>query len=481
MPLVEFTGQSVQDSSNVQANPGRLINCYRELVMQGGKTTHVLRSVLGMDLKSDIGAAAVRAMGRGNQKSWVVGDSKLWELANDGTLTNRGTVADGANAVVEGNYSDVTVTIGGTYHVWDGSTISTPTGGAFTSVGSHCYVNGYTLMTEQDGKRFQWSDQGDATTLNALWFASAEKVDDNAIRPVEVNGGVVIFCERSAELWQTTGLADSEAFAFVTSWSVGLRSHNLLVKMDDTVFWVGSDNNVYIGVGSGMVDVTHAAVNTALENNDPTHCLQYEDRGHKFVAIIFSDRPAWVYDIKMREWHERAEGAGDGPWRATASVLGSDWMVGNTVGEIYTLTRINKDLNGPLRRTAISNTIYQGEKFIVPMVEVNGNVGNHDLSEAVDYALDVGGGFALKIDTNTALKVDSVSGDARAATLTLYESGDGGETWTSGKARSMGLSGDYTKRMTWRARGQFRQYTAKLVISEPADLPINSTAYVELA
>lgn len=461
---------------------GRLINCYRELVLGQGKTSHVLQSVLGQALKDDIGAASVRAMGRGNQKNWVVGDGKLFELADAGTITERGAVADDANTTIGGNYTDVTIVSGGNYYVWDGATVSEPTTLTFSNVGSHCYVGGYTVLLEEDGKRFQWSDIGDAQSLDALNFASADKVDDNLLRGVEVRGNLVLFGERSTEIWQVTGQANTTAFAYVTAVNRGIKGFNLLTKFGDTVFFVGDDNNVYIGVGDGAVDITTPAINTSLTNDTPTHCFYYEDRGHQFCVIRFSDRPAWVYDVKMREWHERAEGAGNLRWRAVAAVEGgTSWLVGNDVGEILELARTNTDINAPLRRTAVSVPVYLGtSKFRISKFEVNARVGETTLNSADDFGLSVGDGFGLEVDTGFALLVEENDGTERDAIINLRESKDGGRTWGETKARSMGRFGDYDKRMIWRARGQANQYSVELMINEPADIQLNTTAVLEL-
>ena len=479
--LVEFVGQTISDSGNVAVNPARLLNCYRERVLGQGKTTHVLQSVLGQDLQQSFASAPTRAMGSGNGKNWLVGNGTLYEVDNAGSLTSRGSVADDANTTIYGNYTDVTIVSGGNYYVWDGATVSEPTTKAFTEVGSHCYIGGYTVITEKDGKKFQWSGLGAADTLDALHFSSADKVDDNILRAVEVNGNLVLFCETSTELWQVTGQAGSEAFSYVSSWKTGLKDFNLITQFGDTLLWVGHDNNVYVGVGPGAIDVTTSGLNTALENNTPTHCFYYEDRGHKFCVVRFSDRPAWVFDVKMQEWHERAEGAGNTAWRATHSVLGTGWIVGNDNGEVLTLTRSNRDLSGPLRRTAISSPLYLGDrKFIVSKLELNIKVGENQIGAAMDYGLDAGGGFILNAGGGFGLKVDSEDGTERDATVDLYESKDGGRTWGDAKNRSLGKFGDYDKRTIWRARGQANQYAVKLVMSEPADFQVNTTAVVEI-
>lgn len=479
--LIEFAGESVQDSSNIAVNPARLINCYRELVIGQGKTQHVLQSVMGQDGIDGIGANPVRAMGRGNGVNWLAGAGRLYEMSDTGALTDRAAIADDANTTIGGNYSDVTVVAGGNYYVWDGTTISEPANLTFSEVGSHTYVGGYTVLSERNGKRFQWSGLADAPTLDALHFSSAEKVDDNILRVVEVQGSLLALCERSSELWQVTGQAGTEAFAYVTSWNRGLRSFNLVTKFDDTLLFVGNDNNVYLGLGGGAVDITTPGLNTALTSDDPTHCFYYEDRGHKFCVVRFSDRPAWVYDVKMQEWHERAEGAGDTAWRAVASVRGASWLVGNSDGEVLSLTRSNKDLNGPLRRRAISRPLYLGsKKFVVNKVEINARVGANTLNSAVDFGLAVGDGFMLSVGGGFGLKVDAVDAEERDAIMTLYETKDGGRTWGGAKRRSMGKSGDFDKRMIWRARGQANQYAIRVDIDEPADIPVNTLAVVDV-
>lgn len=482
MARIEFVGQSVQDATHVAANPSRLLNCYREPVLSEGRTGFILKSVLGQDAKDDIGTNPVRAMGRGNDKNWLVGDSKLYEIASDGTVTQRGgAITDGADVTIAGNYGDVTFTSGNKYYVWDGSTISEPTTKTFTNVGSHCYVGGYTVITEASARQFQWSALGDATSLNALHFASADKVDDDILRAVEYRGNLLIMCETSSEIWAITGTGVS-AFSFVQSTNTGLKSFNLLVRFDDALFFVGNDNRAYL-FGQGVVSTP--AVETAIANDTPTHCFYYEDEGHKFCVIRFSDRPAWVYDITTGEWHERSEGAGHEQWRATASVRNGDgWLVGNTDGEVLELARTSKDLEGPLYRRAIGRTLFLGDrKFTVPLVEALARVGEFTISDTVDYGLAVGGGFILKVESTPdfGLLVEAASGADLAAEIQLWESGDGGRTWRGPFVRSMGKLGDYDQRMLWRTRGQFQQYTMRFDWSDPADLSVYADAIVRAA
>lgn len=481
MPRVEFVGQSARDSDNIAANPSRLLNLYREPVISEGRTRYVLKSVLGQEAKDDIGTVPVRAMGRADDKNWMVAGGTLYEVASDGTTTSTATVADDENSTIAGNYTDVTVVANDAYYLWDGVGISQPTTKAFTNVGSHCYVGGYTVLTETDGRRFQWSALGDASTLDALHFASADKVDDDILRAVEFRGNLLLLCETSTEIWQITG-SGATAFSFVTSSNTGLKSFNLLVRFDDALFFVGNDGRAYL-FGQGVVSTP--PVETAISQGSPTHCFYYEDEGHKFCVIRFSDRPAWVFDISTGEWHERSEGAGHIRWRAQTSIRnGATWLLGNIDGEVLELTRTNQDISGLLYRRAISRTIFLGDrKFSIPRVEIVGRVGVHMLDDATDFGWAVGDGFIWLVESGPDFgwKVDSTPIGERDASIDFYESLDGGQTWRGPTSRSMGRFGDYDQRMVWRARGQAQQYTMRFDMSEPADITLYADAFVAAA
>ena len=504
MPRVTFCNSSVRDDENIAASPARLLNLYPVPVAGEGRTTYLLRSVPGQLAKDDIGNSPVRAMGRANGKNWLVGDGKLFEVATSGTVTQRGVVADDTETVIAGNYTDVTVTSGGNYYLWDGSSISQPTTKTFTTVGSHCFVGGYTVLTERAGKRFQWSTRGDASTLDALDFAAAEQVDDNILRAVEFRGSLLLLKETSTEIWQINpDAADSaERFFYSSTTNTGLRAFNLMVRFDDSLFFIGNDSRAYL-FGQGAVSIP--AVENSIATSRASHCFYYEDAGHKFCVIRFTDRAAWVYDITTGLWHERGEGAGFAPWRAIGSVrlastpssaagignmvigssliVGSNntgrWLIGNISGEVLELARTNLDLSAPLFRSAISSTIYLGDrKFTIAKVEALARVGDHDLNEEEEYGLDAGNGFELEAETGVSLFGQLIEAGPRDANLDFYISRDGARTWVGPKRRSLGRKDDFDQRMIWRAQGQAQQVTMRFDISDPAEITLYSDGVV---
>ena len=443
---VEFTGQSARDADNIQANPSRLVNCYREVVQSGGKSGHVLKSVPGLASFAAVAGVFVRCLEEVGGDLYTSCNGAFVKIASSGAVTILGSVTDGENATVAGNNGSIGLVIGGAYRVWDGATLLTPTPGQFSAFGSVDYIGSYSVLTQLGGNEFCWSDVAAPQTLPALNFTSADGRDDKIIRGMAISGQYVVFKEKSHEIWYVTGDSGAKAFDRQAGGviDVGLMAFNLLCRVPGGgAFYVGSDGKVrVIGLQS---PVSIPPVETAIATKIPEFCIAYEDEGHTFCAITFSDAPAWVYDLSSGEWHERAQGAELGPWKASVSAkMAGVWYAGRDGGEILSFGRTNSDGGLPLVRRAVSRTIAPGKRFVLSEVEVFPRIG-----------FDPG-------------------------TVELTVSKDGGHTWGAPKARSWSV-GEYGKRINWRALGQFRNAVLQIQISDPIECPINAEGNVNAA
>jgi hypothetical protein len=443
---VEFTGQSTRDSDNWQANPSRLVNCYREVVPAGGKTNYVIKSVPGLTEFAALTGVFVRVLAEIGGEAYACCDNKLTKIMPDGSVSTLGAVVDSEEASIAGNNGDITLCTGTNYYLWDGASLTQPTPGAFSEFGSLDYVGGYTVLTEKDGNRFQWSDLADASSLPGLNFSSADGRDDLNIRCMGLGGQLYIFKEKSIEVWYLTGSAGAAAFSRIAGGVLdrGLKAFNLISKVPGGgAFYVGSDNRAHI-IGLDA-PVSIPAVETAIVELNPVYCLTYEDEGHTFCAIVFENAPAWVYDVASGEWHERAQGAGLDPWAASvAAKIWGKWYVGRDGGGVYELGRTNQDGGIPLCREMVSRPIWaDGKRFTMSDLEIFARTG-----------------FAN-------------------GTIELSTSRDNGHTWTAPKPKSWAV-GDYNNRVIWRRLGQFRQAVVKLRITDPIECPINAEGSVNV-
>lgn len=429
MPMLEFFGQSARDGDNIAANPSRLINCYREPVVSAGRSAAVVKSVLGLSELVNLPGVFTRAMDSVDTRLFAVAGGRLWQIAIDGTPTDRGAIDDDEATSISGNNGDVTVVANGKYYRWDGTALTQPTAGAFSAFGSHDYIGGYTVITEQDGARFQWSDLLDANSLPGLNFSTADGRDDKLVRPFALNGVLYLFKETSHEIWYVTGAAGASAFERQAGGvqDIGLKGHNLITRIPGAAFFVGDDNRAHLLAG-GVRPVSIPAVETAIKTCRPRSCFTYEDEGHTFCVVTFRDCAAWVYDLATGEWHERAEGVDLASWSATCSAkFNGEWFCGRDDGAIFQFAPVGFDGTTPLVREATSRTLYQdGQRFTVNEVELFPRQG------------------------------------FQSASVELEISRDGGLTWTPPKVRQIGPVGEYAQRVIWRSMGQCRQITARV-------------------
>lgn len=454
MASLEFVGQSARDSDNRQAATSRLINLYREPINQGTKALFSLKSVLGQQPFAELNSVFLRAMAEIDGVLYVAAGGQLYSVDAYANVNPLGLIDDSPETTISGNFLNVTICAGGKYYVYDGDTISQPASGAFSDFGSVTFIGNYTVLTERNGRRIQWSDIADAATLPGLNFATTEARDDDNLRAMPLGGNLWVFKKRSIEIWYITGQSGANAIKPVRGSVIdtGLKAFGLVTKFPRGGFFVGDDGIAYMTDGVGAPSpVSTIAVETALKEETPTHCFYYEDEGHKFCVIRFAGRPSWCFDIATGEWHERAEGPDHSAWATVATVKAYEkWLSGGDLGKINQMVRNNLDAGYALRRTAVSNTLSNEQRhFILDLLEFTGRFGRSDLG--------------------------------RDAQCWIRVSRDMGETWGEPKTRSWGAQGQYDKRVRFRGLGQFIQATVELNMSDPTDIPINSIVTVKVS
>lgn len=397
-------GPAARDAKTPQANPARLLNCYRE---PGQRT--LVRPAQGLTEWGNTGAVLAGDMLEIAGIPYGIFGDKLFRLPNE----QLATLASGEQFLSR-NVDKVTAVSGGRYFVWDGS-LDEPEG-IFDAYGSVTYLAGRTVLTERGGNRFCWSDIAAPGTLNGLNFASAEQRDDNLLRAMAVNGILMLLGERSTEVWGVTGAGGAGAFSLLPGAVVetGIKAAKLAVDIGGALFLVGNDGVAYVASGTAWKPVSIAAVNTAIKDGRPLSCVSWDERGHKFAAIVFQDRPAWVFDVATQEWWERA----DGPrWAVEATCRhGDGWLFGAVEGKVY-------QAGDAVNAQATSGLIEQGGAyFTVNEVEFG---TSHGFQTAV-------------------------------ASLLLETSRDGA-TWSRVASVDLGQDGDFARRAVFRRIGRSKK------------------------
>ena len=484
MPVLTFASQSARRADDPGQSPERLVNLYPQPGLESAKGGFPLRSVLGLTTFADLGITLTRAITAAAGSLWVAGSGSLFEIDSGGTVTNRGAIIDSVDTFISSNGTKITICAGGTYYVWDGSTLDTIAGGRITTEATVDFHAFYTLMTDSTTGEFEWTVLNDPKTRSGLHFATAESRNDN-LRRVVVNGREVwLFGEESVEVWYAPGGAGADAFKRLPGAAVntGILAAGLAVQMADRVFFIDDKGVASQTDGLLIAPISTPPVEVAISESTPTHCFTYSDEGHLFFVIRFSDRPAWVFDVKTRRWHERGTGPTWNEWEIIATArLNGVWYGVNTLGKIYSMSRTNDDAGMALSRMTQSSNIYKGgDFFTIYRFELLGEVGTSEIPS--DLLLDPDGNPLSDPDGVPILDVDGTEINiGRAVTVAFQISRDGGLTWEPQMFRSFGKIGEYRQRAIWNALGGAEQMAGRVIITDKTDVNIYSSANVEIA
>jgi hypothetical protein len=192
-----------------------------------------------------------------------------------------------------------------------------------------------------------------------------------------------------------------------TTMEVGCASPHAVVRLDSTVFWIGSDGKGYRLNGYNAQRITTHAIEQAWSRCDlkKAFAFTFEDQGHTIAYFTFPDGGTWGYDVATQEWHRRTSKGLD-RWRINALVYWNGHWIGGDYsnGKLYRLDWDHKlECCEPLERRRISGVLHDNQN------EVGVNAGwmttNHPLeSGSVWESTDLSGAWGDPVarDPNVA-------------------------------------------------------------------------------
>lgn len=283
------------------------------------------------------------------------------------------------------------------------------------------------------------------TDFPALAFADGEDRPDYNVRPMRFKGEAVLFGTESYEVWRNV---QTEPFAFAridgATQDKGLATFGGVTQADNTFFFVGNGPNeetaIWRASGFAPQKISTESIDDIM--NESNGALAYLDNawsysfeGHVFVgfsANIADGNKTMVYDLtasviqKRPIWHRRVSN-------------GVTYYKVNTVINAYGRLSVGSE-QGLGHYDKSTNTEF-GEiverKFSVPYVQ---NSGDPFFMSEVELRAQAGVGL---------FEWDAASENKNPSVLCRY-SDDFTNTWVDKGEMSLGLAGEYTKRLQWR-------------------------------
>ncbi len=423
-----------------RASVQRSVNLMLRAIEPGNERAgFYLQQVPGLTRFATLGAEIRGAVYIGT-RLFVVAGNTLYEVSKTGVGTSRGALNTSTGAVdMAYGVTQLVIVDGPNGYVL---TLASNAFGRITDpdfYGSDrvAYVDGYFVFVRPGTQQFYISAIDDAKTLDGLDFASAESSPDGVTSVVVTQREVWLFGEVTTEVWFNSGAADFP-FARVqgVTIEVGCIAPHSAQKADNSVFWLGQDDN-----GAGMVwradgykptRISTHAIEEALRQQATDLSLAtaycYQQDGQTFYALNVPGVAAtWVYDASVGQWHERCEQEAGAltQHRARVHVYAHGMnLVGAADGNLYELDPDNYTNDGDVlyrERTSPHMASAQRKRVFFQSMKLNVEVG--------------------------------ITPQGTAPVIEMQYSDDGGATWGNWLQRSAGAVGEYRTQVEWHRLG----------------------------
>lgn len=448
---VPLFGLGVQGkSSNVNAQ--RRVNLYAEIQQDAEKSTLTLYPTPGLSVFVNFGANPCRGMYERGDVLYVVNLSKLYRVQNNGTITELGTLLTfGGRVNMADNGTQLMIVDGVNGYIFNFNTsvFVRITDVDFPGADTVTFFNGRFVVNKPNTGQFYISDLYNGLSWDALNFATAESDPDNLVRVIADGGSLILYGDKTTEMWGDTGAADFP-YGRIGSTAIewGLAARWSLTKFNDSLIFLRKNRlgQVQVAVHSGMnaEAVSSPELDYVLSQyatvGDATG-FSYMISGHPMYQINFpTANVSWLYDGQSKSWSQLQFG-NSGRHRAEiqSQLLNKNYVCDYANGLIYRLAEnVFTDNGTPIVREFVSRHQSDGNLRSVSQMW-------------------------LEMEAGTGLQ----TGQGTDPQLMMQISRDGGHEWGAEIWRSIGAAGKYKARAVFNQVGQARDWLFKFRITDP--------------
>lgn len=363
-------------------------------------------------------------------------DHDCVSMANNAATIRQLCIVDGTNGWIY-------TTTGGLVQITDAD---------FLAADTVTFQDQYFIFNQTGTGNFFLSNLNDGTAYTATDIAAAEGDPDDLVAVISNHREVWLFGETTIEVWFNSGDADFPFDRISGSFiERGCAAAFSIVRIDNTLYWLGEDRIVYRASGYVPERISQSAMEHALEGYavvSDVCAFVYTMAGHKFYVMNFvAENVTWVYDASTGLWHQResrnADSVGLGRWRANAyaSVYGKHLVGDFQTGQVGEMDHDTfAEYGNTMQGLAVGPPIDNDRKRV----------------------------FIQKFELDVETGVGLTGGQGSDPQIELAWSDDGGRTFGDLRPwRSMGKIGAYRQRLRWNRQGSSRQRIYKMVVADP--------------
>jgi len=365
-----------------------------------------------------------------NESLYQVAGNSLMLINSAGSVTVLGTITGSQRCLFDDDGLNIFITTGNDVFKYNGTTVSLVTSANLETPNSVSYLNGFFLYDGDEG-RFQASDSGDGGTINDLSVGVANSNGDDIMRGISHDQIIYWFGPRSIEPWYFSGSGDLPFERLEQGIiEIGLGATYSIGENKDVMVFLGSDRQFYKLSQSVAEPISTPAVRE-VEGFDTIYdaigwCFVLETQQFYWVTFPTESR-TFLYSITLNYWVELSFGMNGERHLADAYAFcyGKHLIADYRNGNIYELDKDTFTDNGEARLRIRDMAPITGGQLGIP--------GNRVICGRLQIDMEVGVGLAV--------------GQGVDPEIMCRYSNDGGKTFGAEEQVSIGVMGNYGKRV----------------------------------
>lgn len=455
-----FLGPAYQ-SASYMADSEILRNWYLEKnESPSAPAPYVMLPCPGFSTFASVSQSPIRGMFQQLGRAFFVAGYAFYELFDDGSTTQRGTVDADTNPVTIHANGDagnqLWITSAGIGYNYDltGNSLTVPTIEGTATMGA--FLDARFLYLDANTGAFYASDRYDGTTWDPTLVAQSEAGDPWRTLAVTPDGLIHLLGETTGEAWAADASAFPLPFSQIAEASIpfGIAAPYAF-SIDNTLTWLAQNNR-----GTGVIlklngytperISTHAIEQAIHDYGDISDATAwgYLETGHPFTIFTFPTADAtWVVDGDNGLWHDRSYwDTTTGSFKAyrpgcMMEAFGKTLVGDRQTGTIYEMSSaFQSDVDG-----AVIRRQRQPPRLVADQKRVT--------IDRLQLVMDVGQGLS--------------TGQGSDPQMMLQISKDGGKTFGPEMMASAGAQGQWSDRVIFRRLGQGRNLVPRFTATDP--------------
>lgn len=335
---VDLLGPSYADESRLWSHQDT-VNWLPTVAEQGNTRTQVkLATPPGLAYFTQAGTGPIRGARNVEGRLFVVSGPTLYEISVTGVATSRGAIPGSGRVSMSHNKRgyghQLLIVNSDAGYVFDTSanTLTKITDDGYPGAVMVDYLDHYLIQAEPFGRFWFHSEVDSAAEYNTLDRYDAEASTDKIVGIAANQLEAVVFSGSTTEFFTNTGAATGTFQSKRIVIERGCAARHSIVKIDNTLAWLGDDGIFYRLNGYGAVPISPKPIAQALAGLDLANCfgMVWEDKGYKVAYWTFPDGQTWGYDPTQPQgyqWHRR-QSYGLDRWRLNTCTLWQGRWIG---------------------------------------------------------------------------------------------------------------------------------------------------------